>query len=346
MIIGGGIAGITAFTMLNRVAGVPTENIEIYTDRLGGEYLSGGLKYLKMTSKSKKFVEMIYGTDYMIKKVVGAVLVDRRVFEYPSSLYFDDDLGNIQKKYWDKTRGKDSEFDERCMNNPWSKNSVTELKIIPNDPKGLEDLIGNLIRMIPESSIKYTTVDEHLLRELAGAGNKIIYTIPIFLLSKYLNTTLTVKNTNKELYLERFRIDNSHADKIWWDYLYVPDKKYPFHRVSLTNTIMDFEMNNADYSIREIERFMIDYVGDFFHKLNSSSFKIKGQIVQDVNMDNFANLLPKNILLLGRFAQFDKRVTWDKVIERMYRYINNGFSLEVPSLANEYVKDNWISHLK
>ena len=51
--------------------------------------------------------------------------------------------------------------------------------------------------------------------------------------------------------------------------------------------------------------------------LDSNQIKIKGQIYKDATADVLSKI-PNNVVLLGRYAEWNKRVTWDKVLKKLY----------------------------
>src|SRR5262245_12450778 len=149
-ILGGGISGVsTAIILANKGL-----SVDLYSDNLGGEYLSGGLKYIHDTTYTRLFIESIIGQDYSIRPVNGAIHRENSIFQYPYFFWFVGRLNAepIQKRYWIKTRGESELFDPKCMNDPWKYRE--QQCVVPNC--GVRDLMDICIGMIRGGIVKGT----------------------------------------------------------------------------------------------------------------------------------------------------------------------------------------------
>ncbi len=348
-IIGGGISGMSAALFIKDFAenfSIKNDNdISLYADKLGGEFSSGGLKYIHNTDDTRYFIGNVLELDYEIKKVNGAVYYKGKLKSFPEYLYYNSlKNGNtfgdsdIQNKYWNKTRGTESDFDDRCMNEPWRFRN--ELMLNPS-----KDIIDAMKSNIKESDIKifYINVNKDLLRDIIKENDLVIYTIPFHLLANAYGIELDAADANTkptQLHIERFKVV-SDENNIWCDYIYVTDAEYKFHRISKHIGIMggvyiDVEYNDVNFNIYDqiknyerLKHFMYQNFGSIIEEyskwINNRSvqtFQIKGQIKNDLSQKAL-NKIPKNVMLLGRFAEMNKKVTFDKVLEKLYLYAKN-----------------------
>lgn len=343
-IIGGGISGMSAALFIQDFAAnfliKSADDISLYADKLGGEFSSGGLKYIHNTDDTRYFIGSVLELDYQIKKVNGALWHKGKLRSFPEYLYFDslNKDSDIQNKYWNKTRGTETDFDDRCMNEPWRFRN--ELMLYPSN-----DIVDTMKNFIEGSDIKkfYLTVDKKLLVDIIKENDLVIYTIPFHMLAEAYGIELDepdAKTKPTQLHIERFRVV-SNEQNIWCDYIYVTDAEYKFHRISKHIGIMggvyiDVEYNDHNFNIydqiknyEKLKQFLFNNFGSVIEDyskwiMNRSvqTFQIKGQIKNDLSQKALSKI-PKNVMLLGRFAEMNKKVTFDKVLEKLYLYVKN-----------------------
>jgi hypothetical protein len=323
-IIGGGITGMAAALYLSK-KGINPNNISIYTDNLGGDFAKGGLKYFHYTPYTLNFIKEVLGDkEYEIQKVNGGVLYKGKIESFPDFLKYHDFGYEIQRMHWQKTRGEESFcVDEKCMNNPWLYNN--HLKIVPAGGEGMMMLrmMEKVLLSCDVAQLKVYSDTE--IKNIIDTHDLIIFTTPLSILSRIYNFSLPeVKLDNKSLKILRYSI-SGNSNKLWWDYVYVPEDIFTFHRVSKTNNPncfnLDLEVNSDNFNHNTIDQ-QFNVFMNSFNNFNPTVYKkeilhIKGHITTDIVDENLLNI-PKNILLLGRFAQWNKRVTFDKILERLY----------------------------
>jgi hypothetical protein len=320
-IIGGGISALTAAYLIkkkfiNKVA------IDIISnDDLGGEFLKGGFKYMYYTKDIADIFDQL-NIPYELKVINGALYYQDKIYQYPFCLFSNQVNNKVQNEYWMKTRDDAETFDDRCMNNPWSLR--TEIKIEPLTKNKYADYLLSIIEFIKrDDGIRsiVATVDSKNIQHMYSEYDLIIYTIPITILLESMNIKYNIEDfINQSLCIIRAEADTY---KIWWDYLYVPESGFPFHRISKIgkNNYLDFEVNNNNYKyIYEcIKRFGKKIDIDKISITNDYAIKLKGQISIDAKISHY-NIFD-NIILLGRFAEWNKKITYDLVVHKILNEI-------------------------
>lgn len=341
-ILGNGVSGLSAAVVLSNNPYI--KKIDIISDSInspGGEYIKGGLKYIYDTPDTENFLEQL-NLYYEKKKINGALLYEDNIHFYPECMYKfskSKSLG-IQQKYWDKTRGAsaaNNNIDYRCMNSPWNNDNNNDISL--NIIGGTYVFIKTIVDFLNECPIVnyiQTNVDENSVKNILKEYDHIIYTIPFSIFSEsILNKKLDLKF--KKLFIARFIVDRWVSGNIWWDYLYNISEEYSFHRISCmpigaTDHLLDLEFNNDQSNY---ENMLIDFIKRYIYKNFSSvnytpdfvgDISIKGQISNDLYRSNIRiseieDEYP-NISFIGRYAEFDKKITFNKVIKKIYM-INN-----------------------
>jgi hypothetical protein len=217
---------------------------------------------------------------------------------------------SLQKEYFEKTRGVNlSFFDERCMNDPFNfSNDRLALKLDGDIVNLLWTKYGN------HYSIKKMTVTFEKLKTLLNDYDMIIYTLPLSLLKPF---NIKGDFNIRDLFIYKFKYPAIY--KLWWDYLYVPTDEFIFHRVSRSGNELHFEVDedwNFDDVALNCQRFIDEVL--FAHTSYVGVVKIKGHLL---NEDVDCNALPKKIMLLGRYAQWNSRIRVNDVIKRLYKEI-------------------------
>lgn len=321
-VVGFGITGISAVNYLLSL-GIKPNEIDVFSKDIGGDYNKGGLKYILHTSDTERFFDEIIKMEYSINRINGAVYIDGQVHPFPEYFWYERELGDvIQKQYWIKTRKTIDGFDTSCMNEPW--NYKNQLKIVPS---------GDFMRVMVDKvltanqhMIKRQDIDAEMLAEMINNYDLIIYTIPVYPLFSMLGIDSIKMNQyeSAKLTIQRFQM-NKH-NPFWWEYLYVPLFHYQFHRLDIKPPFIDVEINNSNCDYSEIHQQLSMLLRTLYfekvsilHNTNPSlTINIKGQIKYDLTDYQILEKIPKNVLLLGRYAEWNKRVTWDKVLNKLF----------------------------
>jgi hypothetical protein len=323
-IIGGGISAMSAYIILKK--NFSGDDIKIYSDNLGGDFSKGGLKFINCTEYTVRFFDQL-NIEYETVKVNGAIFVNGKVESYPEYMYRNIQDGIYQQiLYWDTTRGNVSKnVDIKCMNDPWNNRVEIKLEPIVGIDLMMNSIKGLVINgMVSKNDFIKCTVNTDMLLKLSNEYDLIIYTIPInILLDAYKVKYEYDKIKQQSLNIIRVK---ANTNKIWWDYLYVPNQ-YPFHRISKNSSNMTLDIESNLYSnifngisVNKKEDFIIENLYGLSKRLGfnfnyecTNKINIKGQITIDKDFQDF-----NNIFLLGRFAQWNKRITFDIVLKRIY----------------------------
>jgi hypothetical protein len=356
LVLGGGITGMAA-AYLHWYYNSNTK-VTIVTNKMGGEYFSGGLKYIHNTPATRKFITDL-GFKPKVKKVNGALLLYHGIEPYPE--YFirqpEQDRDNIQKSYYIKTRPESNiVFNSKCMNNPYHFSDHLALEFD-------QEMANNMVEAIKTyHNIEIKKIDDVFLRDVMSPlygsykkrntdfkWDKIIYTLPIQ------NLYNIVMNgwggfRFKAANLVMFQVLLMERDNIWWDYLYVPyEEDGDFHRLSLVpeyhqhhpneirGYVIQIEVNAKQSDLVAImqlrERIRADFdrlnkrhlgLDNYVHSKHHTM--IKGHFIDAPSqhyIDDFKKRLPKNIMLLGRYAQWEK-VSFHNVVEKIYKEVMDG----------------------
>ncbi len=323
-VIGFGVTGISAVKYLLSL-GIKINQIDVFSKDVGGEYNKGGLKYILHTFNTEKFFDDVIKMDYVIERVNGAVFVGGFVHPFPEFFWYEREIGDeIQKRYWLKTRKSLDGFDTGCMNEPW--NYKNQLKIVPDG-----DFIQSMVNDIWNANqyiVKKQPIDSEVLAEMINKYDLIIYTIPIHPLFNLLGIDSGKQEhyESAKLTIQRFQI-NKHKP-FWFEYLYVPSFDYSFHRMDFKPSFIDVEINDSSDDYSQLHQQVSKIVNTLSHgKVNvlhntnpSMTINIKGQIKYDLTDYQILEKIPNNVVLLGRYAEWNKRVTWDKVVSRLFSY--------------------------
>lgn len=325
-ILGGGVAGMSAALILSEKG--YDGQIDLYTDAVGGNYLKGGLKYLHFSAAVVNFVSNILKMDYRLYQVAGSILWKGQIHQYPGWMWYSQ-LGvsmgegegkEAQRSYYKKTRGEGA-VNTTCMNDPW--NFRNHIKLVPNG--GMKGFVERMA-IKTENAVKIVLgkLDSEKFRDVITRYDMVIYTLPISMLARFLNSA--IKFEYNSLNIIRYEIFSGRG-QFWMDYTYVPGPEYRFHRVSIDGNTLDFEINGElgdeeiDESSVECGKFVFRHFNGVKAKEKGFNTGIPGQLISP--SQNLS--IPKNVVLLGRFAQWDGRMTLDKVIERAGEIADKGF---------------------
>lgn len=310
-IFGGGIAGLTAAVYSIRKH--PTAKIKIYTKDVGGNFEAGGLKYLKFTKYTKMFLAELGYDDCSVRAVNGGVLIDENIESFPLYMFAVFNTVRIQEQYWKKTGRNMKKFDPSCMNDAYDYRT----ELISDIDK--TQFMEKMVKVINEfCEIEFVDFSVELFDEVCKSSDVVIYTLPLPLLDSKLSVKIKPNFTQSNLFIHRYELESLKG--IWYDYLYVPQNDYRFHRLSFNNrtNTMDVEINgDANHLVdSDVLDFLLKHTDEkHFDKISVTN--IKGQITEDVKW-SVEKFLPKNVLLLGRFAEWNKRIVWSDVVETLY----------------------------
>jgi len=286
IILGGGIAGLL-FAFYN-------PEYLLISDVLGGQFKT---KF----QTGPRFLHVDKNTNCLLgdlNRYVGIKKVKVGYF-YDGELH-DENTEENKKRYFEKTRGESSQ--------PYSSVMSSNKKEFESYIVDLSEIIDDLVNSIKNETMigKITKIDTDNKKVYVGKYeyeyDELVSTIPLniflFLSGKeelakqYLSfptTFILMKNND----------DCPFVDFKDYDYVYVSEEKYPFHRITKTK-----------------EGFVYEYKGDInslnINQKDKEVLKV-GQLVQNDN-----NIKFENVSFLGRFAEWKHNILINDVLKKIY----------------------------
>ena len=267
VILGGGIAGLIW-------SYYHPESI-IITDQIGGQFSSKfqlGPKYLHVDENTKKFFK-----DLGIKPPTKKIKIG---FYYDGELHSENTEEN-RKKYFEKTRGSSSEPYRSVM-------SANKTEFDSYDI-GVDELINILKDKIQSKVIleRITEIDLFTHEIITESGKlkfgKLISTIPMNIFMFMANKPNIAKQYQSfpTTFILGDRRDCLIKDFQDFDYVYVSDEQYPFHRLTKTSKGIVFEYKGDDLPLllSEKDRYVMK-TGQLIHndiKVNFQNVKFWGR---------------------------------------------------------------------
>jgi len=203
------------------------------------------------------------------------------------------------------------------MNDPWA--GRTELSIDMGE-HGMENFFNLMISECVDG-FEVTSIDKQVFGVMLGKYDAIIYTIPVNSIAEHYNIPTQMFHTGV-ISLKAIS-GRSGTGKLWWDYLYVPSAEFPFHRVSKrVDGALDFEVSAHNYGDQHLVReSVLEFCGEHLH------IDVRDVVQNGTNKGHVIGTVDRGVLnssvgdgkvfLLGRYAQQDSRMTWDKVVKRV-----------------------------
>lgn len=285
IIIGGGISGL--------IYAYYNPSYLLISDKLGGQLKSKfqtGPKYIHCDEYSEKFFNDL-----------GLYLPKRKIkvgYWYDNALH-DVNTDENKKTYFEKTRGETSTPYSSVMSS--NKNEFEcydiDMNIVINHIIGL---LQNTIYL--EKINKIDIVNKHLeINNNIIKFDNIVSTIPknIFLMlsdnkdkaEKYKSfpTTFVLKKDTKDCPFDVFKE---------YDYVYVSEKKYPFHRITKTKegVVYEYKGDNIEKSYNEVDREILKV----------------GQLIQNEEKIEF-----NNVTFFGRYGKWKHNILINDLIKEI-----------------------------
>lgn len=334
VIIGGGVAGLIANYVVNqhrRVAPIVLE-----AGRVGGEWLSGGLRYIHSTPEMASMIIDI-GSVFSNYTVRGGILLKGKVEPYPEVLRtLDPDVSKrIQHDHWRKTRQIEpvAAFGDKSMNDPEASGPRTALRTDAGDV--LRRLVDRAI--VYKEEVRQVTPGAVVtnLREIEY--DYIIWTAPLWVAKKVLFfglpdalairlniVTISPMKIKHDVDPKKPIVGALHDPYASWDYVYTPyTPDNLIHRLSSSEDGYMCEFSGA--WPEECEDTTLRLTNDL------NSLFVNGWTIERVVRGLNGHLLPlpfvptwpEHIQPLGRFAQWSPRATADVVLEHAFKMCAN-----------------------
>lgn len=314
IIIGGGIAGLVSGYVFSKVDGVQVRLFE--PGRLGGEFLAGGLKYVRKTSRTSSMLddlEVSY-SPYIVK---GGLLLRGRVLPYPACLRDmpTEQAERIRADHYRKTRkAEPTTWAAKSMNDPHETGSRRALQC---DFKHMARALAERVEVIEKT---VASIGKDMVTMTDGTCAKfdaLISTIPLWILRRMVH--FDVPNC-VAMKLNIVFVAPRRNPYVRWDYIYTPyTPESTIHRISPCSVGYAAEINGE----LDMNRAMGDLgflFQDGFH-VDKVRAEMKGHLLPlDTPTD-----WPENMAPIGRFSEWNPRATMDVCLERAYELAERWF---------------------
>lgn len=317
VIIGGGVSGLIAAWAFRRCRDVQVQVLE--AAKPGGDFLSGGLKYIHRTDAMLELFSDL-GITYTNYSVQGGILLHGAVEPYPGVLRGMDKVRalRIQHDHYRKTRRTEpDEFASRSMNDPESSGPKKALQC------DLEEFVSRLIVGAPVLPDAAKAIKPHVVQGTSGANypyDFLVLTIPLWVLRRLVWFELPAALSVKLNIVRVETIGNPYAK---WDYVYTPyTPEGLIHRLSPHEGEWSCEFN-GDWAEGDddVSRKMTNELNFLFRNgwaLTSVKRGLNGHLLPMAEKPSW----PANVAPLGRFAEWDPRATSDVVLDNVWKMID------------------------
>ena len=314
-IVGGGTSGLIANYVFRRKGFAP---VVLEPGELGGEFLTGGLRYIHRTDAMVRMVEEfeLPMSEYNVK---GGIMLRGSVHPYPKHLSTlpPEQSSRIRIDHFRKTRRMEpGKFGERSMNDPATKS--TRRRALRCD---FEELIKELGSVADVKRFSLAEIDSRANRiRLKDIGwfnyDLLVLTIPLWVIRQMADFYVP-HGMAMALNLVHVVPNKDRYSK--WDYVYTPyTPSDAVHRFSPSDDGYTLEVN-GDWDQRRTDT--LDDLAFIFPD---------GFVVRGVRTGLKGHLLeldqkpewPSNVFPLGRFAEWNPRGTLDVAYERAERILH------------------------
>lgn len=302
LIVGGGISGLLSNYVLSKLPGVTCQLLE--PGKLGGEFTSGGLKYIHRTDA---FVSMLdeLGVTWSDYSIRGGIMLHGAVEPYPKIFQTlgKDRADRIRYDHYKKTRRQEpSTFGARAMNDPEADKS----KALRCDFQDLIDKLGTLANV---KAARLDRIEQKFITSNGGVTywyDYLVSTIPLWVLNQaaYFQTP-----TCAALRLNVVNVDVLEDTYSKWDYVYTPyTPGNAIHRISSHEGGYSCEVNGELDQAAMVSD--LNFMFPDGWTIKSLKEGLKGHLLPLSSPLE----LPPNVAAIGRFAKWDPRATADVVL--------------------------------
>lgn len=302
VIVGGGISGLLINYVMSKCSDVECTLLE--PGPLGGEFLSGGLKYIHRTDEFANMLDEldIVWSDYAVR---GGIMLHGNVEHYPRHLQTMDKsrADRIRYDHFKKTRRiEPGTFGAKAMNDPESDRA----KAIRCD---FQELISKLGALANVKASRLDRIEPKFVTSNGGATywyDYLFLTIPLWVIQSaaYFQVPSAAALRLNICQVEPLK---DHYSK--WDYVYTPyTPADAIHRISSHEGGYSCEVNGQF----DLTSFLSDLSFLFPEGWTIKALKegLKGHLLPLPS----PLALPGNIATIGRFASWDPRSTSDVVL--------------------------------
>lgn len=311
VILGGGISGLIAAYAFRSHRPTLIEA----SPTLGGSYLRGGLKYIRATPNFESMLDSLHvpwlpyqPRGGLLRTIQGVpILLDHplalKQMPVPERL-------SIQKAHWSRTRGTTFGFADTCMNDPLGEGDAIALHV------DHQLLINRLVSEVSAhchviAGVNVKQVEPEWVVTDVGTFpyKRLITTLHMGIVNRLAPWMGLPKPESRDLsvafFTSRPEVLPRKADNM--DYVYTPDLPV-VHRISRNRGSNGATIWQAEATGDVSETEIAEAVGGQPHK----RVKLAGHLIPFGSEPQY----PKNVVPLGRFAEWDTRSEAEKTLDR------------------------------
>jgi len=310
IVVGGGISGLVASYVFNQFYDIEVTVFE--PNKLGGEFSSGGLKYLHKSNLIRSMLGEL-GLAYSNFTIKGGIHLQGEVKDYRKHMQ---KVGRkaferIQHDHYVKTRKMEpSEFSTKCMNDPFSGNTKKGMRC---DLNALIEELGKRAN-INNSAIATFSLDAGIAINTNAVTfdfDYLVFTIPLWIIKKIGHFEHFPDSTAMALHLINVKpVGNPY---VRWDYVYTPyTPGNSIHRLSYVDGFYSCEVSGEMNESGVYSDLNFLFPNGF--EILEWKRNMKGHLLPLAEPPQW----PERVAPLGRFASWNPRATVDVVMEQAY----------------------------
>lgn len=303
LIVGGGVSGLVANWAFKKRR--PGLNVKVLEPGLpGGEFTSGGLKYIH---KTDAMVEMFEALElpYSTYAVRGGILLRNEVRPYPQCFaeLGEDESKRIQQDHYAKTRRTSPDrFAAKAMNDPAATGPRRALRCNFDDmvdALAMEASIITKAAKVLATDRNTVVLDDHSVVHY----KHLIVTIPLWVVKRMVQFYVPEGASMQLNVINVTPVVDRYAS---WDYVYTPyTPANLIHRLSPLGGGYSCEANGAVEQKQLMDDLM--YLFPDGYQLDEVVPRLKGHLLPLAQRPAW----PANVRPIGRFAKWDPRATTD-----------------------------------
>lgn len=304
LVAGGGVSGLVFNYVLSKYKNLDVKVIE--PGALGGEFLSGGLKYIHQTDEMEKMFNEL-DVLYSPYTVQGGIYLREQVHPYPAifSEIEKDQSARIQSDHYRKTRRTEpGDFSKKAMNDPAATKPRKALKCDFHD---MVRKLGQKANTVRAALTKIEGNEVHMNNGAKLPFDYLVLTIPLWIIRDIVSWEVPIGLSVK---LNIALVKPARDPYAKWDYVYTP--------YTPGDSIHRFSPHGGGYSVESngiLNHAALKTDLDFIFKEGWQVIGVKEGLKGHLMPLEYEPAWPANVAPLGRFARWEPRATTDETLK-------------------------------